>query len=58
MDDEELETTFLNLEFRVMLFEEQCKEIEQKLLALKSGIERVQSDLISSRDTDYWRADD
>jgi hypothetical protein len=56
--NDELDATFLNLEFRIMLFEESCKELEERLITLKTALDRLQADLLSSRDEDYWRADD
>jgi len=55
---DELDTTFLNLEFRIMLFEEHCKELEEKLVTLRVALDRLQADLLSSEDGEYWRADD
>lgn len=56
--EDELELDFLNLEFRIMLWEERCKEIRQQMEELQLAIEKARADLLSSGDEDYWRAED
>lgn len=56
--NDELDTTLLNLEFRIMLFEEHCKEVELKIKTLKAAIDQLQADILSSEDEKYWRADE
>lgn len=58
MDDEELELTLLNLDFRIMLFEERCKDLETQMNNLLARIETVKASFSPVEDDDYWKADD
>lgn len=58
MDDEELELTILNLEFRMLLLEETLKDAREKADKLLLDIEEYKTNYVETNDEqDYWRAD-
>jgi hypothetical protein len=58
MMDDDLDLTFLNLEFRLMLLEESCKELQERTQKLLTEVDEWASKYsVLNDDEDYWRAD-
>jgi hypothetical protein len=56
--DEELELAFLNLEFRMMVLQDSCKEIEERAQKLLAEVQEWKDKhAVTNDEDDYWRAD-